>query len=98
MLERLILLIVATIFTGCSSPSPTFSGVAPVTYILEGWDIDVYLKQNRAQAIRTNTTATPSIEKMERVAVQAIERASQCSVVRSSLSGDANVINATISC
>lgn len=88
MLLGLLLLAVA----GCSSPSMSFQGVEPVTVVVEGWTIDVYALDGRAEAIRLTTDWNQSAAVMKERGLIAVEQATGWTVDRRSVKGDGNIV------
>ncbi len=63
-----------------------------------GADFTVRVNGTRAEAIRTNIMAVPSIGAISIRAVSAMEQASGCRVVPDSLRGDQAVMRADLDC
>lgn len=90
---RMVLMALALAgLAACSSPSPRFLGVKPVRVVVEGWDIDVYAKDGRAEAIRLTTDWDASAGLMRERGVVAVERATGWRVDRRTVSGDGNIV------
>lgn len=90
---------VALMFTAaCSSPSMKFNGITPLQVVADGSVFDVYSNGNEVQAIRVNMQVLPSMSQTVARAISAIETATGCSVIPSSIEGDQALINAKIRC
>ncbi len=82
----------------CSSPSLKFSGIPPVQVTVEDSIFDVYSNGQEVQAIRVNFQVLPSMSTTIARAISAIESATGCKVVPSSISGDQALVKAKITC
>ncbi|MEE9454768.1 MAG: hypothetical protein V3V13_10350 [Paracoccaceae bacterium] len=82
----------------CSSPSLKFSGISPVQVAVEGSVFDVYSNGKEVQAIRVNFQVLPSMSTTIARAISAIESATGCKVVPSSITGDQALVKANITC
>ncbi len=91
-------LILAAALAACASPSPEFFGVTPQRLDVEGTEIVVYHRGDRAQAIRMGF-ARPGehgviIDRM----IVAIEQTTGCRVPPGQTDGDSGVLNARLAC
>jgi len=82
----------------CSSPSLKYSGVEPVRVAVEGMEFDVYSNDADVQAIRVGFTYLPSLSETLARGISAIEMATGCHVIPTSIDGDQAVIKASIRC
>jgi hypothetical protein len=92
------MLVCVSLFSACSAPSFEYSGQAPSRVDVGRRTFDVYVRNDKAQAIRTNKEWGASKDDVFRDARTAIEEASRCSVDKESISGDIAMINARIIC
>lgn len=83
---RLLLLLSVLAIAACGTPSPEFSGVAPVRVKLGASVFDIRVAGRRAEAIRLNQRPAMRLASVGVPAVLAIERVSGCRVDR--LRGD----------
>lgn len=91
-------LILLTLAAACSSPSPRYLGVPAVEQVVSGVRFDVYQRGESAQAIRLHGRLPEGLPAIKLAAIHAIEAATGCTVKRSSVEGDLEVINASLSC
>ena len=82
----------------CSSPSPHYFGVDASTQVISGVRFDVYQQNAKAQAIRLHGRLESGKAGIRLAAILAIEAATGCAVIRSSVEGDTEVINALLTC
>ena len=94
----LVVLIVSGAVAGCDSPHPKFMGIAPHVVTVGGSTFSVRVKGNEAEAIRTDYEYIPRIGQIFPRAVAAIEQASGCKVVVSSVTGDSAYVRARVKC
>lgn len=92
------LLIFVLLLVGCSSPSLKFMNIEPVRVIVEGSVFDVYSNGTEVQAIRVNREFLPGKSKAIVRMVMAIEQATGCMVVPTSVDGDQALVKAKIRC
>lgn len=83
-MRRLALLCLA--FAACDTPSPHFKGIAPTTVAVDGSTFDIRVKDELAEALRTNAQYAPRFGPIRARAAFAMARVSGCSVKR--ISGD----------
>ncbi len=93
---RLVFLVL--LLAGCSSPSLMFMNVDPIRAEVEGSIFDVYSYGGDVQAIRVNMVALPSKKLGIVRGILAIEQATGCTVVPTSVDGDPALIQARINC
>lgn len=86
----------AVLLAGCASPSPEYFGVAPQRVTVEGTEIAVYRRGERAQAIRLGVARRGEHAAILARMVAATEQATGCAVARSE--GDSGVLNMRLSC
>ena len=86
------------ILSGCISTHPAFMSVEPQTVEVQGSTFKIRIKEDTAQAIRTNFEYVPKIGEIFPKAAQAIEIASGCSVVPNSMKGDPALMTAKLKC
>ena len=82
----------------CASPSPAFLGAEPRRVEVEGWQIDVYRRGNRAQAIRMTDEWGATAEVMARRGLIAIALVTGCEDLDRSGRPDPAVLIAEIGC
>jgi hypothetical protein len=92
------ILVCVSVISACSAPSFEYSGQVPTRVDVGPRTFDVYIRDDKAQAIRTNKEWGASKDDVFRDARTAIEEASRCSVAKESISGDIALINARITC
>lgn len=92
------LLFLVLLLAGCSSPSLKFMNIEPVRVSVEGSIYDVYSNGSEVQAIRVNRELLPSKAKAIVRMVMAIEQATGCTVVPTSVDGDQALVKAKIRC
>lgn len=66
--------------SACNSPHPHFRGIAPTTLTVDGSTFDIRVRNNLAEAIRTNAQYAPRLGPIEPRARSAIEMVSGCRV------------------
>ena len=76
----------------CSSPSVGFMGVEPETVVVEGWTIDVYALDGRAEAIRMTKDWDQSTALMKERGLIAVEQVTGWTVDRRTISGDGSIV------
>lgn len=86
------------LLVGCSSPSLKFMKIEPVQVTVEGSVYDVYSNGTEVQAIRINREFLPNKAKSIVRMVMAIEQATGCIVVPTSVDGDQALVKARIKC
>ena len=84
--------------TACSSPSPQYFGVDSRAQVISGVRFDVYQRDEKAQAIRLHGRLSSGRAGIRLAAILAIEAATGCTVIRPSVEGDTEVINALLTC
>jgi len=89
---------VVILLTGCDSPHPQFSRVEAKKITVAGSTFKIRIRDDRAEAIRTNFEALPKIGDTFPKAAQAIEIASGCKVVPDSMRGDPALMVAKLDC
>lgn len=82
----------------CSGPGVQMSGVPGRKITVQGSDFTVYIRGERAQAVRTGFEFPARISDIFPKAAIAIEQISGCSVRASGMSGDAALIRAKLDC
>ena len=82
----------------CNSPSPAMMGQAETRVVVDGAEFAVRQRDPRAEAIRLNFIANPSIGMVLSRAEQAMEQATGCDVLTDTLRGELNVMRAELSC
>jgi len=87
-----------TILMGCDSPHPAFMGVESQTVQVDGSTFKIRIREDSAEAIRTNFERIPKIGDTFPKAINAIEIASGCKVVPNSMKGDPAVMVAKLDC
>jgi hypothetical protein len=93
---RVFFVLIGLTLTACDAPTPGFQGSEVSRHVIEGSSFTVYVKGSTAQAVRTNRQFAPRIGPLAGRAAIAIQQASGCRVT--SLSGDAAVLVARLSC
>ena len=94
--RRGVLILGSVLLSGCASPSPEYFGVTPQRVTVEGTEIAVYRRGDRAQAIRLGGARRGEHGAMRLRMVAATEQATGCAVARSE--GDSGVLNMRLSC
>lgn len=97
-MKNIAFMALALIIAACSSPSPQYMGTPAVEQEVSGVRFDVYQKEESAQAIRLHGRLPGGGPAIKLAAIYAIEAATGCTVKRSSVDGDLEVINAALSC
>lgn len=82
----------------CNTPSMEFSGIEPSIVNVDQSTFDVRYTENRIETIRTSPEASIAYEQMKERAVMAMQIASGCTVVASTLKGDAAMLTADLDC
>lgn len=95
-MTRFALLFLA--LAACDSPAPAMMGADATRVVVDNLEFTVRIRGNRAEAIRTNMMAMPTIGQVYPRARQAMERASGCTVVEDTLRGDQSVMRADLDC
>lgn len=95
---RVLLVSIAAILAGCSAPGVEVWGGTTSKQMAGGHSFSVTHTRTRAEAYRTNATLRPSRASVFEGAALAIEQASGCKAVRSSLSGDVALVKADLIC
>lgn len=90
-------MIILALGAACASPSPEFSGAAQTRVALDGVEIAVFHKANRAQAIRMENRWTDQRAMPARL-VAAIEAVTGCAARPGTVTGDSGVITADLIC
>jgi hypothetical protein len=91
-------LVCASVLSACSAPSLEYSGQPPTRVDVGHRTFDVYVRNGKAEAIRTNHEWGATKDDVFRDARTAIEEASRCTVDDKSISGDVALISAKIRC
>lgn len=86
----------AVLLAGCASPSAGYFGVTPQRVTVEGTEIAVYRRGDRAQAIRLGSARRGEHAAIRLRMAAATEQATGCAVARSE--GDSGVLNLRLSC
>jgi hypothetical protein len=89
---RILLGFAMLALSACSSASIGFMGVSPVTVVVEGWTIDVYAKDGKAEAIRLTTDWDQTAALMRERGIVAVETATGWVVDRRTVTGDGSVV------
>lgn len=89
-----LLLLVA--LAGCAAPSPEYLGVTPQRITVEGTEIAVFRRGDRAQAIRLGRARRGEHGAIRLRMVAAVEQATGCVVAASE--GDSGVMNLRLAC
>jgi hypothetical protein len=89
---RYLLGFVMLAMAACSSPSVGFMGVEPVTVVVEGWTIDVYALDGKAEAIRMTTDWDQSEALMRERGLIAVEQATGWVIDRRTIKGDGSIV------
>ena len=92
------LLVLPLLLAACASPAPAMMGAEPTQVRIDNTDFTVRIRGNRAEAIRTNMRAFPTIGEIYPRARAAMEQASGCQVIEDSLRGDQSVMRADLAC
>lgn len=95
---RLGVLACATAVVGCASPSPDYAGITPERRVIDGTDIHVWQRGDRAQAIRTGWVARSDHRDVMARMVQATEAVTGCAVRHEFTEGDSGVLNMRLAC
>lgn len=82
----------------CASPSPEFFGADQHRLTLDGVQIAVFHKDNRAQAIRLDHAGRAAQRDMPARLVAAMEQATGCTVPAGAATGDSGVMTARLAC
>lgn len=86
------------VLASCDSPHPAFMGVESQTVEVQGSTFKIRIREDRAEAIRTNFERVPKIGDTFPKATKAIEIASGCNVVPNSMKGDPALMTARLDC
>ncbi|MBP1806143.1 hypothetical protein [Rubellimicrobium aerolatum] len=97
-MRRASLLVLALGLAGCDTPSAGFVGTEPVPVRIGPSSFDIRVKGDRAEAIRTNTEVGSTFASIAPRAALAMEQASGCKVVPTTVEGDASMVRATLGC
>lgn len=90
--------LVLVFLTACSSSHPAFMGVEAQVIEVQGSTFQVRIRDQAAEAIRTNFEYVPKIGDTFPKAKIAMEIASGCSVVPDSMKGDPALMVAKLKC
>lgn len=82
----------------CVSASPEFRGVSPVLVHRGGFDIQVWRRGDRAQAIRMGYANRSAQAILREHMLAAIEDATLCEIDMSRVEGDTGVLTAGLKC
>jgi hypothetical protein len=82
----------------CASPAPEYFGVAPQTVVIEGTEIHVWQRGDRAQAIRMGRVARGEHGAVMARMVAATETATGCAAIPGQTSGGSSVLNLRLAC
>ena len=82
----------------CASPSIEYTGAPSRALSVNSWEITVFRRADRVQAIRTNTVWGASKQDMQINGAIAITEVTGCRVDRRSFTGDAVILNAKLIC
>lgn len=93
-----ILLLIAMVLTGCSSPALRYNGVEPQVTRIGAYVFDVYALGDEAQVIRTNMVALPDKAEVMAAASLAAEQATGCRARKNGVSGDAALVDVQLVC
>lgn len=91
-------IVLGMVLTSCSSSHPAFMGVEAQVVEVQGSTFKIRIKEEWAEAIRTNFEYVPKIGDTFPKAKIAIEMVSGCKVVRDSITGDPALMVAKIKC
>lgn len=92
------LCLLAFLLCACASASPEFRGVSPVLVQRGGFDIQVWRRGNRAQAIRMGYANRNAQGELRAHMLAAIEAVTLCQIDMSRVAGDTGVLNAGLKC
>ncbi len=83
---------------GCDSPHPAFSRVQAQKITVDSSTFSIRIREDRAEAIRTNFERLPKIGDTFPKAAKAIEIVSGCKVIPNSMKGDPALMVAKLDC
>ncbi len=86
------------ILAACDSPHPAFNAVQRQTITVQGSTFQIRIRNDIAEAIRTNFEFNPKSRAIFPKATKAIEMVSGCKVVPDSMEGDPALVRARIDC
>ncbi len=89
---------VVILLAGCDSPHPAFMQVEAQRITVDGSTFSVRIREDQAEAIRTNFERLPKIGDIFPKAAKAIEIASGCKVIPNSMKGDPALMVAKLDC
>ncbi|MGR3618338.1 MAG: hypothetical protein ACU0AX_02470 [Roseovarius sp.] len=92
------LLLFPLLLAACDSPAPAMMGAEATQVSIDNTSFTVRVRGNRAEAIRLNTMAFPTIGEVYPNALAAMEQASGCTVIEDTLRGDQAVMRADLAC
>lgn len=99
MRKRLVLgPVLGMMLASCSSSHPAFMGVEATVVEVQGSTFQIRIKEELAEAIRTNFEYVPKIGDTFPKAKIAIEMVSGCTVVPDSMRGDPALMVARLKC
>jgi len=90
--------VVPLVLASCDSPHPAFMRVESQTIKVQGSTFQIRIREDRAEAIRTNFERVPKIGDIFPKAARAMEIASGCDVVPASMKGDPALMTARLDC
>lgn len=93
---RLGLFLVFCVLASCAVPNDPFSGVPSQRITVDGSTFDIRIRNELAEAVRTNIEYAPRLGMIESRAYRAMARVSGCRVL--SLSGDQAVMIGQLDC
>ena len=91
-------IILVILVSGCDSPHPAFSKVEAKVITVDGSTFRARVRENMAEAIRTNFERLPKIGETFPKAAKAMEIASGCRVIPNSMKGDPALVMAKLDC
>jgi len=94
----LVLSVLLCLMSACSGPGVQMAGIQGQKVTVQGSGFTVYIRGERAQAVRTDFEFPARISDIFPKAAIAIEQVSGCSVRPSGMSGDAALIRAKLDC
>jgi hypothetical protein len=97
MLRRLALALLP-LLAGCASPSPEYLGIEPQRRVVEGTEILVWQRGDRAQAIRMGRVGPGGHGPVMARMVAATEDVTGCAVRPDDTHGDSGVLNMRLDC
>jgi len=95
---RYFVLLTTLITAACNGPSPRLIGTPGQEVQVGGATFIVYIKDDQAEAVRTNFEFPANVRSVFPRALEAMEQVPGCTALRETATGDAALIKADLDC